>query len=67
MPDYQCNFETYTNDKIIEMEVLSPVQILNPGESAVQEEKFTVYEGVKLSGTSDEDIDRLLKEAKADV
>ena len=49
------------------MEVLSPVQILNPGESAVQEEKFTVYEGVKLSGTSDEDIDRLLKEAKADV
>ncbi|MGN0790746.1 MAG: hypothetical protein ACI4MW_04710 [Christensenellales bacterium] len=67
LPDFQCNFETYTNDKIIEMEVLSPVQILNPGESAVQEEKFTVYEGVKLSGTSDDDIDRLLMETKADV
>lgn len=31
-PDHGCSFETYTNDKILELETLSPVQIIDSGE-----------------------------------
>lgn len=32
-PDHGCSFETYTNDKILELETLSPIQKIEPGES----------------------------------
>ena len=32
-PDHGCAFETYTNDKILELETLSPVQVIDSGES----------------------------------
>lgn len=63
-PDYQCNFETYTNDKILEMEVLSPFYDLQPGETASQDEIFELYRDVEFNGYSDEEIDRVFKEIK---
>lgn len=62
LPDYQCNFETYTNDKILEMEVLSPFFELQQGETAVQEEIFELHSGIALASYSDENIDTALKE-----
>jgi len=32
-PDHGCSFETYTNDKILELETLSPIQIIDSGEA----------------------------------
>jgi len=32
-PDHGCSFETYTSDKILELETLSPIQTINPEES----------------------------------
>jgi len=31
-PDHGCSFETYTNDKILELETLSPIQVIDSGE-----------------------------------
>ena len=62
LPDYQCNFETYTNENIMEMEVLSPVTTLLPGETISQEERFSIYSGVKLSKTTDEEIDKMFED-----
>ena len=62
LPDYQCNFETYTNEHIMEMEVLSPVTTLSPGETISQEERFSIYSGVKLSKTTDEEIDKMFED-----
>lgn len=41
-PDHGCSFETYTNDKILELETLSPIQTIKPGESIVHEEKWMI-------------------------
>ncbi|MDE7337506.1 MAG: hypothetical protein K2N32_05255, partial [Clostridia bacterium] len=38
--DYCCNVETYTNDIMLEIETLSPVKVLQKGESAIHTEKW---------------------------
>lgn len=63
-PDYQCNFETYTNNEIMEMETLSPFYELQPGETATQEEFFELYRGVSFGGFDDESVDRVLDAVK---
>lgn len=45
-PDYQCNFETYTNDQILELETLGPLQTLAPGETALHQEEWFLYRDV---------------------
>lgn len=40
--DFSCNFESYTNDHILEVEWLSPKRELLPGECAVLTEKWSM-------------------------
>lgn len=46
-PDFHCNFETYTNDLIHEVESLSPIVIVNSGETLVHKEKWTLKKAKK--------------------
>ena len=46
-PDYNCSYETYTNDSFVEMESLSPVILLGSGETAEHIETWSLYENVK--------------------
>lgn len=46
----------------MEMEVLSPVTTLLPGETISQEERFSIYSGVKLTKTTDEEIDKMFED-----
>jgi len=49
-PDYGCSFETYTNRWFIEMESLSPLKTLAPGETAAVNE---IWRFEKAVGTLD--------------
>lgn len=46
-PDFHCNFETYTNNLIHEIETLSPITITAPGDKLVHEEIWTVKKAKK--------------------
>ena len=39
-PDFGCNFETFTNTEMLEIESLSPLRKLQPGESVAHTEKW---------------------------
>lgn len=42
-PDGGCNFETFTNDEMLEIESLSPLAFLEPGESVSHTENWYLF------------------------
>lgn len=42
-PDYGCNFETFTNEEMIEVEALGPLVTLSPGEATEHVEQWQLY------------------------
>jgi hypothetical protein len=54
-PDYAANYETYTTDFMLEMETLSPLQTLQPGQSLEHTESWQLFAGVEVSAESSED------------
>jgi hypothetical protein len=51
-PDLGCNYETYTDSEMLEVETLSPIHRLKRGESAAHVERWWLFEGV-TNGTGD--------------
>ena len=47
-PDFGCNFETYTNERMLELESLGPMQVILPGERATHVETWGLFEAVSL-------------------
>jgi len=47
-PDYGCNFETYTNPDMVELESLGPLRSIAPGDVATHVERWRLYDGVSL-------------------
>ena len=58
-PDHGCNVESYCNDKFIELESLSPLTNVNPGETVIHTELWEVYESLDAPFIPDE-IRRLI-------
>lgn len=50
-PDYGCNAETYTAGSFIEVESLSPLTPLRPGESVEQVERWQLFRNVHVGDT----------------
>lgn len=46
-PDKGCNYETYTDGGFLEMESLSPMTRLEPGQAATHIERWYLFEGVR--------------------
>ena len=69
-PDFGCSFETFTNNEFLEMETLSPLKKVAPGETVEQTEHWSLHKGVRLKELTDAAIDAeispLLDSAKAD-
>ena len=68
-PDNGCSYETYTNDCMMEMESLSPLVRLAPGETLIHEETWHLADRVPCPATEEEAdreiaarVDALLKE-----
>ena len=59
--DYGCSFETYNCDRFIEIETLSPIETVAPGEEISHCENWSLYKCESLDFSSDEAIDSLLK------
>ena len=54
-PDMNCSFESYTDSNILEVESLSPVYGVEPGECIEHNERWTLFRGIKAPRPSDEE------------
>ena len=62
-PDFGVNCESYTTDFMLEMETLSPLQTLQPGQSLEHSESWQLFTGVQLSARSrEEEVASVLRE-----
>jgi hypothetical protein len=56
-PDFGSSTELYTNPDICEVETLSPLKLINPGEMHEHVENWFLYSDIQFENT-DESIDR---------
>jgi len=56
-PDFNSNFETYTDQNILEVETLGPNVLLEPGKKVEHLEEWNLHKGIKPS-TTDAEIDK---------
>jgi len=54
-PDMGCSFESWTNHEFIELETLSPLAWLDPGDQIDYQEDWYLFENVPVPG-NDEDV-----------
>ncbi len=59
-PDFGCNFETFTNEEMLEIESLGPISLLEPGDTVEHDETWRLFANVPPV-TDDEDIDRRIR------
>ncbi len=52
-PDLGCNVETYCGRRYLELELLGPLQVLQPGDTAVLEERWEVRAAVRRQARPD--------------
>lgn len=61
-PDFGVSYETYTTDYMLEMESLSPLKKVKPGETAEHIEKWELIPNVALNEINEENIDKIIKQ-----
>lgn len=54
-PDMGCNFETFTNEAMLEVEALGPLMKLAPGQSTEHTERWDLFEGVSAPPDIDDE------------
>jgi len=54
-PDFGCNFETFTNSEMLEIESLGPLRSLAPGESVAHAETWHLLPSTGLPGSVEDD------------
>lgn len=59
-PDMGCNYETWTNQDMLEMETLGPLQSLEPGKACQHTEHWGLFKGIG-DVKSEEDVDRIIR------
>jgi hypothetical protein len=59
-PDFQCSFETFTNNEFLELETLGPLTELAPGASVEHTERWSLHKEVGINRWTDVEIDRVL-------
>jgi hypothetical protein len=55
-PDFGCNFETFSNAQMLEIETLSPLRTLAPGESVGHTESWRLFDSVPEPQSLKEDV-----------
>ena len=54
-PDFGCNFETFANEEMLEVEALGPLVELAPGASTQHTEQWDLFAGVSVPPRRDEE------------
>ena len=57
-PDFGCSFEMFTNADFLELETLSPLVELRPGQSVTHTENWSAHRNVRINSWKDEELDR---------
>ncbi|MBE7051226.1 MAG: hypothetical protein E7395_01465 [Ruminococcaceae bacterium] len=60
-PDFGCTYETYTNSKILEMETLSELKMVEPGECNTHLETWQFFKNVSTPA-NDSEMDQIAAE-----
>jgi hypothetical protein len=59
-PDFQASFEVFTNNGCLELETLSPLTDLRPGQSSTHVETWSLHCDVQLKEFTEPEIDRVI-------
>jgi len=59
-PDFGCNFESYTDKNILEVESVAPLKVLKQGESHSHKERWRIREA-EVASFDDEALDSLIE------
>ena len=55
-PDFACNFETFTNAEMLEVEALGPLVELAPGDATEHTEQWQLFEGVSAPPHNEDEM-----------
>ncbi|MBC7250699.1 MAG: hypothetical protein H5T62_10495 [Anaerolineae bacterium] len=55
-PDLGCSLEMYTNNRMLELETLGPLRMVNPQETIEHVEHWFLFRGVKVEGEDEDAI-----------
>ena len=59
-PDMGASYETFTNERFLEIETLGPLRTLQPGESIDHVEEWSLHRPVAVDSWDDAELDRVL-------
>ena len=59
-PDMGASYETFTNERFLEIETLGPLRTLQPGESIDHVEEWSLHRPVAVDSWDDAELDRAL-------
>jgi hypothetical protein len=59
-PDYNCSYETFTNQDFLELETLGSLQKVAPGQAVEHTESWSLRRNVNVASWSDAELDRVL-------
>ena len=59
-PDMGSSYETFTNERFLELETLGPVRTLKPGKSMDHVEHWSLHRPVEIRSWDDGELDRVL-------
>lgn len=59
-PDFNCSFETFTNDQFLEVETLGPLTDVAPGKTVELVEHWGIFRNIKLNAITDDDLDHTI-------
>lgn len=59
-PDMGASYETFTNERFLEIETLGPLRTLQPGESIDHVEEWSLHRPVAVGSWDDAELDRVL-------
>lgn len=59
-PDMGASYETFTNERFLEIETLGPLRTLQPGESIDHVEEWSLHRPVAVDSWEDAELDRAL-------
>ena len=59
-PDMGASYETFTNERFLEIETLGPLRTLQPGESLDHVEEWSLHRPVAVDSWDDAELDRAL-------
>lgn len=60
-PDFGCNVEVYTNSEFLELETLSPLEIVEPGDFIEHKEIWDLKEVGEIPSIEEENIKKILE------